>query len=152
MNQNLELLAFLKNRHNQSGLTLESVIQMSDEEMETEHNWIQWAFPLFEKSNFNPDAPVLTERLAVSYQYDKNIDRAVDRFLEFLGIKPNDYTKFNEKVGTFNHNSLRITRLLKFLAIIREREGQAKQIFGILKNLCPNHPSIKFWENAAYKA
>ena len=43
------------------GRNLERIWAYSDNEMEYHHDFIQWLFPLREPSQFNPDAPVLSD-------------------------------------------------------------------------------------------
>ena len=42
-----------------NGHKRDSLLMMSDEEFESNHGFIQWAFPTAEKSNHNFNAPVL---------------------------------------------------------------------------------------------
>src|SRR5579863_7379139 len=57
--------------------------------LEACHDYIQWLFPLPEHSNFNPDAPLLTEEDAIIFtkQSGDQVDQATTRFLNFMGIE-----------------------------------------------------------------
>jgi hypothetical protein len=62
----------------------------SDDKWEVAHDFIQWLFPLKEPSNFNPDAPLLTDEDVSVFQADESLKEAmvfsVHRFLRFLGL------------------------------------------------------------------
>jgi len=63
----------------------------SDHDWEAIHDFIQWVFPLKEPSNFNPDAPLLTDEDIAIFQADETIRTAVvssiHRFFRFLGLR-----------------------------------------------------------------
>lgn len=74
-----------------SGYThFEIVRNWSDDKWEFAHDYIQWLFPLKEPSNFNPDAPLLTDEDIVIFKADPELREAVfqsfHRFLKFLGL------------------------------------------------------------------
>ena len=58
--------------------------------MEYHHDFIQWLFPLREPSQFNPDAPVLSDEDIRIFREDaslrENLARSFERFLSFLGL------------------------------------------------------------------
>lgn len=149
------------------GRYLDDILTMDDDWFETCHDFIQWLFPLKEPSNFNPDAPIMTEKdilfLSHSMNY-KAINNSVERFMYFLGMGwshlpsatnaplVEDEKKF-AKFIPLNHNHLRMTRMLTFLKLIG-RVSLAKDILeGILLsakllNLEINSTSLKYWEEA----
>jgi hypothetical protein len=63
----------------------------TDEKWEFAHDYIQWVFPLREPSNFNPDAPLLTEEDLLIFSVDEELHDelfiAFHRFLLFLGLR-----------------------------------------------------------------
>lgn len=63
----------------------------SDDKWEGIHDFIQWIFPLKEPSNFNPDAPLLTDEDIAIFRADSELRGAVflsfHRFLRFLGLR-----------------------------------------------------------------
>lgn len=74
-----------------SGYTFfEIVNNWSDEKWEFAHDYIQWLFPLKEESNFNPDAPLLTDEDIAIFKADPELKAVVytafARFLKFLGL------------------------------------------------------------------
>ena len=72
------------------GRNLEQIWAYSDKEMEYHHDFIQWLFPLREPSQFNPDAPVLSDEDIRIFREDaslrENLARSFERFLSFLGL------------------------------------------------------------------
>ena len=114
------------------------------EVLEYTHNYIQWLFPLTEKSAFNTDAPLVDEKVIQAFQEDsrlrRNLRQSLVVMLRFYGLQryENDEGKVvinradsylerkHEWVNMFNHNYLRITRILKCLMIFGlEEEAQA---------------------------
>ena len=61
---------------------------MSDDQIENIHNFIQWVFPLNERSNAVPKSPILTNEEIISIKKSetaqKNIKKSAEWFLEFL--------------------------------------------------------------------
>lgn len=109
---------------NVEGRTIEEILSWSDAAIEHSHTTIQWLFPLKTESNFNPDAPLLTDEDIKIWQVDpvlqENLRRAYHRWLEFTGMRETDGSieflivpkRFVEVYGYPNHNWLRITRVL----------------------------------------
>ena len=120
------------------------------------HDFIQWVFPLPEPSDFNPNAPLLSKDDIKIFQSDpeirKNLIHSTELLLKFFGIKleivdgdefingtigitfdPGDKEWHCRKriFGEFNHNHLRMTRLLMCLTIC-DFEDVAEEIFSFL--------------------
>src|SRR5262249_54395618 len=61
-----------------------------DESLEEVHDFIQWLFPLPEPSNFNADAPLLSEQDVREFRGDPALQarlrRSLERLLTFLGL------------------------------------------------------------------
>ena len=122
--------------------TLAEMWEKDDDFWEYSHSHIQWAFPLNELSNFNPDAPLLTEEDIAVFKSDPKIQlnflMSFCRFLNFLGL---DYqekkvveTEFFEPIvfKMANHNWPRITRVLKSLVLVG-LEQEAVAFYNTLK-------------------
>lgn len=118
----------------------------SDDDWEGIHDFIQWVFPLKEPSQFNPDAPLLTDEDIAIFRTDDELKQALflsfHRFLKFLGLRcehkdgqwvtspmqPGQvfdefFTKaeLDKKHRVWehpNHNWLRITRCLHSLRLL----------------------------------
>lgn len=133
---------------NPSGYTHFDIVRnWSDDEWEGIHDFIQWVFPLKEPSNFNPDAPLLTDEDIAIFRADPELQQAVflsfHRFLKFVGLRcayvegawvtepiaPGNsfdgefYTKEEvaKKLRIWehpNHNWLRITRCLHSMRLL----------------------------------
>lgn len=114
------------------GRMLSEMWKWSDEDLEIMHDFIQWMFPLREPSQYNPDAPLLTEDDITTFRNEEllqsNLRRSFVRILAFLGLAISETgavvesPHFSERVpevwGTPNHNWLRITRILKSLCTL----------------------------------
>ena len=85
---------------------LEDIWKMSDEDTEGVHNFIQWVFPLNERSGAVPNSPILTQQEIIDIKKSEiakqNIKKSADWFLNFL-------TRNSYWVCQSNHNHLRIT-------------------------------------------
>ena len=129
---------------------LKDIWIMSDEQIENTHNFIQWVFPLNERSNAVPKSPILTNEEIISIKKSetaqKNIKKSVEWFLEFLSR--NSYW-----ICPNNHNHLRITRAIKSLRLIHSNE-EAEKFKNSIMNLIQgnenkiNSTSLKYWKNS----
>src|ERR1039457_112939 len=123
--------------------SLRHILNMTDNELEGTHDCIQWLFPLREQSNFNADAPVLSDQdIEWFEQHGGNFYDAFERFIGFCGLQWSQEEEPDNKIAwsnsrhcsyyinkleyapnfderaklvwaSFNHNMLRITRVLK---------------------------------------
>lgn len=85
-----DLERFLEGRlETPQGYTLAQVLQLTDEELEMCHDFIQWAFPLPEASSVHPEVPTATpeELSAFSTLAKEGTAVLFSRFLAFLGLK-----------------------------------------------------------------
>ena len=102
-----------------NGLRPKDILQLSDDEFERNHGFIQWAFPTNEQSRHSVDAPVLDLESAIWVsQQDKAVqflEKATVRFLEFLAS--NSHWK-----ADYNHNHLRISRAIHSLRLLHSWE------------------------------
>lgn len=120
------------------GRYLEETLAWSHAKIEYAHDAIQWWFPLPKPSNFNPDAPILTNEdiklWTVNPLLTENLLRSFRVYLDFLGLEfcqklqflqfplPDKVEKavhFKEDLFKYpNHNWLRITRVIRCLKTI----------------------------------
>lgn len=138
------ILFYLGEKPDPEGRMIQEIWAWDFEELECAHDYIQWLFPLSEKSAFNLDAPVVNEGIVQEFQRDpglrQNLLRSLTVMLRFYGLqrhestegkrvisKSEDYpTRKREWVCKFDHNYLRITRILKCLMIFGlQDEAQA---------------------------
>ena len=163
-----QLIEFYRGTGNDArGRTLERIWAYSDNEMEYHHDFIQWLFPLREPSQYNPDAPVLSDEDIRIFRAEallrQNLTRSFERFLSFVGLTRDEQrigpgTDFERKGGVFtspNHNWLRIKRVLTCLRLLGlEADGQA--FLACLQNLARNgqakvsHDTMAYWQNATF--
>lgn len=70
------------------------IVQKSDEWLAATHDYIQWLFPLPERSQFNPHAPILTNEVCAGFVdsshpddaiLQKNFGAAITRMLALYG-------------------------------------------------------------------
>jgi Opioid growth factor receptor (OGFr) conserved region len=105
------------------------------EDLECTHDYIQWLFPLAERSRFNDRAPVVDAQIVSTFQTDlrlqQNLLKSLEVMLRFYGLQfsnnaPGQIERSStypirkqEWVQRFDHNYLRITRILKCLMTLR---------------------------------
>ena len=106
------------------GRTIESMIQLSDEELELCHDQIQWMFPLHEESNFAFTYPVVTPEIMVDINRDERVSywmrMSLYRMQSFYGLNLGiDFSpsRIIEWCQPYNHNMLRITRIIRSLRL-----------------------------------
>jgi hypothetical protein len=149
-----------------NGRTLADIWAYTDAELESIHDFIQWLFPLREPSQFNPDAPLLSETDIAEFRADpklrENLQRSFEVFLAFLGLRYEngrvseapDFDRKSEVWRYPNHNWLRITRVLTSTRLLC-LEDQGRAFFEFLKELRDSgrsgitDESFRFWERAA---
>ena len=103
-----------------SGRTYQDIFDQDDEWLEYTHDWVQWCFPLFEKSQSVKSAPTLessneVEVIRTCSSCQENMRLGLIRYAEFL--RDNDYW-----LRYHDHNHLRITRLIKSARMLMSEE------------------------------
>jgi hypothetical protein len=146
------------------GRHLKDIWAWPDDDLEAVHDFIQWLFPLPEPSQFNPDAPLLTNEDVAAFKGDPllqaNLMKSFERILAFLGLSLSDQGEvvegqnFTARVpdvwGSPNHNWLRITRILRSLMLLG-MEGQAQAFYQWLDDTYRSRRfpipanTIRFW-------
>ncbi|WP_213684973.1 ADP-ribosylglycohydrolase family protein [Roseicyclus sp.] len=98
-----------------SGHRRADLLTLTDADFERHHGFIQWAFPTPEKSYNNFSAPLLDLGTAIWLAEDGEsidfLERMTVRFLQFL--RDNNHWR-----SSYNHNHLRITRVMNSLRIL----------------------------------
>ena len=91
------------------------LLQQTDYQAETNHDYIQWLFPLDEPSRSVNGVPILTDldidEIRQSSLAQANLAKSARWFLGFLERNDHWITKYN-------HNHLRITRVIKSLRLL----------------------------------
>ncbi len=131
-----DLLSFYRGTGTENrGRRLDEILAWDDERLEAVHDFIQWLFPLSEPSQFNLAAPLLTPAAIHEFRADpvlrQNLLHSAQRMLVFYGfelremegqsaVRPSPQFAERQHVvyGGFNHNHLRITRILKSLTLL----------------------------------
>ena len=103
-----------------AGRTFEAVLAMDDAQLEARHDFVQWLFPLTEPSAAVPGSPYLDaatlQRLRGSSTARARLQAAADRMLGF-------YSATSAWRARFDHNHLRITRIIRSLRLIAGDEA-----------------------------
>lgn len=138
--------------HDHRGRGLAELIALDDSALEQQHDYIQWLFPLPQASRFNMSAPVLSPEDIAMIRTDgeaqANLRRAAARMLSFY--RANDHW-----LAPFDHNHLRITRIIRCLALCVGEEAAQSFHAAILALVeaagSPvNEDSLRYWQEAAH--
>ena len=110
------MVGFLKGKTpDHRGRILAMLLQQTDHQAEATHDYIQWLFPLDEPSRSVNGAPVLAEldidEIRQSSLAQANLAKSARWFLGFL-------ERNNHWITKYNHNHLRITRVIKSLRLL----------------------------------
>jgi hypothetical protein len=139
-------------------------------QLESVHDYIQWLFPLRERSLYNLLAPTLDEPQIAAIRSSPELQQVVRRGFEvMLGFYGLSRTKENDRVTisrssdfpsraqnwitSRNHNFLRITRILTSLRLLG-LEDEARAFFECLQVIYREHAktisaaTFGYWENA----
>ena len=116
-----EIVSFLEGKTpDYRGRTFAMLLQQSDHQAETTHDYIQWMFPLDEPSRSVNGVPVLNEldieEIRQSSLAQANLAKSTSWFLGFLERNDHWITKYN-------HNHLRITRVIRSLRLLASDEA-----------------------------
>jgi hypothetical protein len=153
------------------GRTLPEILNWPDDRLEDVHDFIQWLFPLPEPSPVNPAAPLLTPDAIAAFHLRAELrDRlraSLERMLRFYGFALQNGPKvvpaenFRRRAANwlrpFNHNHLRITRILKCCALVG-LDAEAHALLACLEDLAAQErakshaaispESLRFWRDA----
>jgi hypothetical protein len=109
----------------------------TNEEMENIHDYIQWMFPTNQPSLVNDDAPILNIS-DINETTRKAILKNLNRFNIFI---------FNSNIfERFNHNHLRITRVIHCLRLF-ELDKEALLFYNKCSILNKNVQSNIYWKD-----
>lgn len=166
------LVAFYRDgARDDQGRTLREILAWPDDDLEDIHNFIQWLFPLPERSGANPSAPTLDSAAIAAFRSTPamrdRLRQALDRMLVFYGLAwdrqssplaivraPNFSERADNWLRPMNHNHLRITRILRSTLLLG-LEAESKALFNALSDLYREFPSRisarthAFWSDAA---
>jgi len=109
------------------GRYLNEIQGSPDAQLESVHDYIQWLFPLPERSGFNVAAPVLTqESIHEFYGFEARLGERIT-----VTRAPNFAAKAAGWLSPGDHNHLRMTRILRCLTVLG-LEAEAKALFDCL--------------------
>lgn len=159
-----------------AGRSWSEIVSQTDEWLEKTHDYIQIIFPLEEPSEFNVNAPTLTEEDILSFQEKdsllrKRLKTSLFVMLMFYGIELysggtfskykikfiKDRESFDERskiwISRNNHNYMRITRILKSLCLLGLRpyaEAFLECLLEIKKEFEfeISNTTVEFWRQA----
>lgn len=154
-------------RGNGEGHTLAEIMTWSNGALEVDHDYVQWMFPSNERSMLNGDAPTMTKQESQVFEADPELQEKVKqsfvRFLEFLDFKLVQDDETGVKIepkdenipwfirGPFNHNMLRVTRVLKCLRLTGNTKYAVAFYTALLefKNLLSTN-TWSYWQGAVF--
>jgi hypothetical protein len=134
-----KLTRFFAGGVDDDGRTFDEILCWDDARLEMVHDYIQWIFPLLERSGANPWAPVLDAATIAAIRNDAEMQGRLragfQRMLAFYGFAlEGDAVVQGPRFGAAsrnwlhagNHNHLRLTRMLRSLRVLGlEREAAA---------------------------
>lgn len=129
-----------------NGRMLSDILAFTDIQLEFDHQYIQWLFPLETMSQNVYESPILTEKekevIKESEIICRNINRALKRMACF-------YLNNNHWLSEHNHNHLRITRIL---IATQSLLGQieAERFYKIIMKRITEMEAVVSPENIAY--
>lgn len=111
------------------GRTQTEILAWDDDRLEAVHDYIQWLFPLRERSGANPSAPVLDPATIAAFHATlvmrERLRQSFKRMIRFYGLRwelagagpaIGRAANFSERARVWlrllNHNHLRLTRIL----------------------------------------
>jgi opioid growth factor receptor-like protein len=154
------------------GRMIDDIRNWNHQRLEYTHDYIQWLFPLRERSQFNWSAPTLSDVDIRAFHTDedlrKQLVRSFDVMLSFYGF-------VQQRIGTKtvitraenweqrrkvwlnpgNHNFLRITRILTALRLLGLPEyaiaffGALSDVYGSGAKSVIGSVSFGYWDRAA---
>lgn len=162
---------YLNEKQDPEGRMIQDMWAWDFEDLECSHDYVQWLFPLSEKSTFNSDAPVVDQEVIQAFQSDQqlrqNLLKSFLVMLRFYGLqcvqdvekvvvsRSDDYPiRKQEWVCMFDHNYLRITRILKCLMTFGF-EDEARAFYECLQQIYRENSdqiggeTFQYWTNAA---
>ena len=124
MTSNINIVDFLEGvEPNINKLYIQDIWDLSDEEIENTHDFIQWLFPTDKPSRYNLAAPVLSEQDILNIQNSekakKNLKYSANWFLNFLD-------RYSYWIDRQDHNQLRIKRIKKCLGLLIDKNLSEK--------------------------
>lgn len=148
------------------GRLLADILEQDDAWWEDNHDFIQWLFPLPERSEHHPRAPVLSirafERVAESRAAKENLLRALCRYARSLGLQAQPDCSWvlnpDRQLGLWvrvpTHQDLRISRVLRCLTLAGLGREASAFFTAVNTAVCTyrlygHQPALDYWKHAA---
>ncbi|EKD14045.1 uncharacterized protein L3040_007951 [Drepanopeziza brunnea f. sp. 'multigermtubi'] len=167
----MNLIAFYEEKGTDLlGRSLLRILQWNEERLEKCHNYIQFLFPLPEMSNVNVNAPIIDRRVFDEFRLRpdlrRNLKMSFKKMLWFYGfrletegerIKVCRGENFDQQSRIwdcrFDHNHLRITRIIRCLRVLGlEEEALAFRATLESSTINVSARSREFWRRAAKRS
>ena len=150
------------------GRTIHDILNFSLHDLEVVHDYIQWLFPLRERSHFNPKAPLLSEHDIRAFRANAvlrgTLRRAFAKMLDFYGLEIHEKqivrsANWDQRKGwltPYNHNLLRVSRILTSLGLLG-LEDCAQALYVALEEVCREEAAPigaetwEFWTKAVQR-
>ena len=128
------------------GRFLDEILNYDDDALEYLHDYIQWLFPMRERSGANPTAPRLDEEAIEAFHSRDDLRvalrRSFDRMLAFYGlawkdanvVRSGSFHRRSQWLTPGNHNHLRLTRILTAMRLLGDQQA-ASALFRCLEEL-----------------
>ena len=126
-----KLTRFFSGGEDDHSRTFDEILGWDDARLEMVHDYIQWIFPLPERSGANPEAPVLDSAsiaaIRSSAEMQGRLRAAFERMLAFYGfalerdtvVEGQQFAAASRNwLHAGNHNHLRLTRMLRSLRVL----------------------------------
>ena len=135
-------------------------LNFDHDEMEQCHGWVQWAFPIDTHSNYNPLAPIIDNTFLHTESSNIISAKLLQQFMKFIGL--DSYLDFNPQRffeaidGPYNHNILRISRVLKHLMLTNKQNSAKWLLKSITDHMIKyytkqfNSNTVAYWYTLVY--
>lgn len=162
-----EIIKFYTNQSSDHrNRTLSSLLSSTNWELECSHDYIQTLFPLPEPSPYNPLAPTIDQPTAVAFRSSSALRLALRssllRMLSFYGfdtaVNASGELVISRGNGwssrsafwrrRFNHNHLRITRIIRCLRVLGCEEDARKFYRAMSRSEGVGGRSLMYWRRA----
>ena len=159
-NEPVDLINYFRNEQSDNRACYhKDILQFDENEIEYEHDFIQWIFPTIEKSRFNSDAPVIDKSFSERFQKDElaksNYCKSCQLYLNYIGFCCDGQGKIKSiKPGRIYelpfHNYLRITRMLNSLNQVGNNTCSANLYQALMKDVRTDsnkidEKTLKYW-------
>jgi len=137
-----------------AGRTLDEILAWKDDNLEYTHDYIQWLFPNREPSQFNSQAPVLTDEDIQEFRQTPfligEVVRSYERICQFYKIAIGPPYWWDDL--RYAHNWLRMTRIILCMREFGLTQKADAFHEAVTKAMRPDNRTRAFWFKAAGKS